>query len=163
MKLLITLLLSVLGGLVAAQAQKEEVAILPGGQGYTYHGCYTETTNIANTTSRRALDGGSNSVQPDLMTVEKCWDFCAKGTYKFAGLEYSRECWCSQTLSTLANKLADKECDLPCDGNTTQSCGGSLKLTVYITSAAAAANLASSFSLFITLGLISVLVSGSVL
>ena len=41
-----------------------------------------------------------------------------------------RECWCAQSLSSLSVKLADSACNLPCEGNTTQACGGSLKLTV---------------------------------
>ncbi|KAK4176316.1 WSC domain-containing protein [Triangularia setosa] len=169
MKFLILLLLSVLG-LVAAQqsdnnnnnTDKKAVAIHPGGQGYTYHGCFTETTNIANTTGRRALDGGINDVRPDTMTVEKCWEFCGRGgsSYKFAGLEYSRECWCSQSLSGLSSKVADSECDLPCDGNSTQACGGSLKLTVYI--AGAAAHLAGRSSLLASLAVVVIMVFGSV-
>lgn len=94
MKLFTLLFSSLLGLLVAAQNDdntQKQVTILAGGQGYAYHGCYTETTDLfVNTTSRRALDGGSNSVQPDIMTVEKCWEFCGKGSYKYAGLEYSR-------------------------------------------------------------------------
>ncbi|KAK0729160.1 WSC domain-containing protein [Apiosordaria backusii] len=174
MKLLILLLLSILGLVVTAQdtttttttnKQQNGLVIQTGAQGYTYHGCYTETTNIANTTGKRALDGGINSVQPDNMTVQKCWEFCGgKGssgqTYKFAGLEYARECWCAQSLSGLSSKVADSECDLPCDGNSTQACGGNLKLTVYI--ASAAANLAARFSFVASLGVIGVMVFGSV-
>ncbi|KAK4648457.1 uncharacterized protein QC761_110230 [Podospora bellae-mahoneyi] len=164
MKLFTLLFSSLLGLLVAAQNDdntQKQVTILAGGQGYAYHGCYTETTDLfVNTTSRRALDGGSNSVQPDIMTVEKCWEFCGKGSYKYAGLEYSRECWCSQTLSTLSTKVSDKECDLPCDGNSTQSCGGSLKLTLYITSAAA--SLAGDLSLLVTFGAVGMMVFDSV-
>ncbi|KAL2154372.1 hypothetical protein VTH82DRAFT_3048 [Thermothelomyces myriococcoides] len=75
-----------------------------------------------------------------------CLDFCRTGAgdanggktgrFQFAGLEYSRECWCGQTLSSLSAKLPDSECNLPCDGNTTQACGGSLKLTIYKAGAA---------------------------
>lgn len=43
------------------------------------------------------------------------------------------ECFCAQYLNSLAKKLPDSECNLPCDGNSTQVCGGPLKLTVYTT------------------------------
>ena len=64
--------------------------------GYRSLGCYNETTSLANTTGERALYGGINLVgsDEDGMTVEKCWQFCAKSNekieYKYAGLEYSR-------------------------------------------------------------------------
>ncbi|KAK4128814.1 WSC-domain-containing protein, partial [Parathielavia appendiculata] len=109
-------------------------------------GCYNETTDLPNTTGARALSGGTNLVAAGNMTVETCWAFCRTGagdasggktaSFKFAGLEYARECWCAQTLSSLSEKLPDGACDLPCEGNTTQACGGNLKLTVYMASAA---------------------------
>ncbi|KAK4205305.1 WSC domain-containing protein, partial [Triangularia verruculosa] len=135
---------------------KNPIVIHAGTHGYLYHGCYTETTNIANSTNKRALDGGTNTVLPDTMTVEKCLGFCNK--YKFAGLEYSRECWCAQGLSGLSSKVDDKECDTPCDGNSTQACGGALRLTVYITSAAAL----EKVPLLLSLGVVGVTVLGSV-
>jgi hypothetical protein len=68
--------------------------------GYVYHGCYNETTALADTTGARALDDGTNLVAPGDMTVERCWDFCRTGagdssggkggSFKFAGLEYAR-------------------------------------------------------------------------
>ncbi|KAK3984154.1 hypothetical protein QBC44DRAFT_253537, partial [Cladorrhinum sp. PSN332] len=61
---------------------------------YSYLGCYNETTNLPNTSGERALYGGINLVAPDVLTVEKCWDFCATNNtaieYKYAGLEYAR-------------------------------------------------------------------------
>ena len=44
------------------------------------------------------------------------------------------ECWCAQQLSGISAKLDDKECNLPCDGDKSQACGGALKLTVRVTS-----------------------------
>ncbi|KAL2165820.1 hypothetical protein VTG60DRAFT_3743 [Thermothelomyces hinnuleus] len=120
----------------------------PSSSGYVYYGCYNETTELPDTAGVRALHDGTNLVQPDSMTVEMCLDFCRTGAgdanggktgqFQFAGLEYARECWCGQTLSSLSAKLPDDECNLPCDGNTTQACGGSLKLTVYMAGAATA-------------------------
>jgi hypothetical protein len=101
---------------------------------YHYVGCYNETTELPETAQKRALDGGIMESLPGNMTVPMCLDFCAKNTtmeYKFAGLEYSRECWCAPRLSTLSVKLQDKACDTQCDGDETVACGGSLKLSVY--------------------------------
>lgn len=41
------------------------------------------------------------------------------------------ECWCAQRISGLSEKLNDTECSYPCEGNRSQICGGSLKLSVY--------------------------------
>jgi hypothetical protein len=43
----------------------------------------------------------------------------------------NRECYCAPYLSSLSAKLPDSSCNLACEGNTTQICGGSLKLSVY--------------------------------
>lgn len=43
----------------------------------------------------------------------------------------NRECYCAPYLSALSAKLPDSSCNLACEGNTTQICGGSLKLSVY--------------------------------
>ncbi|EGZ78311.1 hypothetical protein NEUTE2DRAFT_80748 [Neurospora tetrasperma FGSC 2509] len=51
--------------------------------------------------------------------------------YRFAGLEYSRECWCASQLFSLSSKVADAECNLPCDGDESQVCGGNLRISVY--------------------------------
>ncbi|KAL1841288.1 hypothetical protein VTJ49DRAFT_7233 [Mycothermus thermophilus] len=113
----------------------------PSTTGYTYHGCYNETTDLPNTTGLRALHGGKVEIEPGEMTVQRCLQHCSSGAgdaqggntakFQFAGLEYARECWCATALSGLSVKLADEECDLPCEGNKSQACGGNLKLTVY--------------------------------
>lgn len=46
---------------------------------------------------------------------------------------HPRECYCAPYLSALSSKLPDTSCDLPCIGNSTQICGGSLALSVYQT------------------------------
>ncbi|KAK7427691.1 hypothetical protein QQZ08_005797 [Neonectria magnoliae] len=100
---------------------------------YEYYGCYNETVDIAGSSGARALDEGNSFVQKGNMTVPKCLEYCtSNGTdYRFAGLEYSRECWCSQSLSALSEKLSEKQCSYPCEGNATLICGGALKLSVY--------------------------------
>ncbi|KAL2127249.1 hypothetical protein VTI74DRAFT_11048 [Chaetomium olivicolor] len=137
-----------LGGALAQQQETPALTIFTPRSGYTYQGCYNETTGLPNTTGARALGGGTNLVRPGNMTVEMCLDFCKTGagdasggktgSFKYAGLEYARECWCAQTLSSMSDKFPDSACNLPCEGNTTQACGGNLKITVYMAGAAAA-------------------------
>jgi hypothetical protein len=118
---------------------------------YKYHGCYNETMQIQDSAQERALIGGSHLVMAGKMTVPICLEFCASnGTqYQYAGLEWSRyvlsvlisknflmdftdrECWCALYLSSLSVRLDDGECENSCEGNSSQVCGGTLKLSVY--------------------------------
>lgn len=43
-----------------------------------------------------------------------------------------RECWCASQIFSLSAKVADAECDLPCDGDESQICGGSLRISVCV-------------------------------
>ncbi|KAF9880027.1 hypothetical protein CkaCkLH20_02838 [Colletotrichum karsti] len=125
------LLLAFLSPLASAQA----LSIYKDSDKYKYQGCFNETNEIENTGKLRALSDGASKAFNGNMTVPMCLSFCSSGTdtdYKYAGVEYSRECWCSQKLSSLATKLDDAACDTPCDGNKEVACGGALKLGVYM-------------------------------
>lgn len=67
----------------------------------------------------------------DEMTVPLCLSYCQSSGYNWAGLEYTRECYCAQHLSALSTHYPDSECSLPCMGNSSQLCGGPLALSVY--------------------------------
>ncbi|UNI21066.1 hypothetical protein JDV02_007088 [Purpureocillium takamizusanense] len=115
---------------VAAAGQ---LAIYNGSQKYTYHGCYNETTEIPGSDHTRALGSGINEVRGGVMTVPLCLSFCSTGDteYRYAGLEWARECWCAQSIAGISAKLDDKQCNFPCEGDNTTACGASLKLSVY--------------------------------
>ncbi|RYP81685.1 hypothetical protein DL769_001917 [Monosporascus sp. CRB-8-3] len=110
------------------------VTIFNSSDTYRYHGCWGETTELDNTTRLRALGGGVLVQLPETMTVPLCLDYCAKNTstrYQYAGLEYSRECWCANELNSLSPRLPDGQCNTTCDGDAAMACGGALKLSVY--------------------------------
>lgn len=118
---------------LAQAANATELLIYNSSSTYHYIGCWNETTNIAGTSGARALPDISLE-QPEIMTVEICLDFCAHNqstAYKYAGLEYSRQCWCAKRLSSLSTQLDDAACDTQCDGNQAEACGGALKLSLY--------------------------------
>jgi WSC domain len=54
-----------------------------------------------------------------------------------AGTEYGGQCFCGNSLST-STKLDDSQCAMPCEGDGSQTCGGSLSLSVYTTAASKA-------------------------
>lgn len=41
-----------------------------------------------------------------------------------------RECWCATQLFSLSSKVADSDCELACDGDKSQICGGDLRISV---------------------------------
>lgn len=69
----------------------------------------------------------------DSMTVQMCVDYCSSLNMPYAGLEYSRECFCSDKLNS---KYAPKDgvlgnCNYKCAGDSTQTCGGSGAMSIY--------------------------------
>jgi hypothetical protein len=136
------LLFALLALVVAAVAQSggnDGVEIWNDSDMYQYYGCYNETTEIEGSAKTRALADGTNQIKNGEMTVPMCLALCSDGRtqWRYAGLEYSRECWCSNVLAGISEKLDDKQCDLPCDGDQSMACGGALKLSVYRLASAA--------------------------
>ncbi|KAL8304189.1 hypothetical protein RB597_004539 [Gaeumannomyces tritici] len=134
--LLLLLLLAPARARAQQQQQQPTIYSPPAGSKFKYSGCYNETTDLPGTARERALDG-SHRVSPGSMTVQACIDFCDGGEkpYKYAGLEFSRECWCGNRLSVLATKFDDSECNTACDGDQKSVCGGPMKLSVYVNGA----------------------------
>ncbi|KAF2811626.1 WSC-domain-containing protein [Mytilinidion resinicola] len=62
--------------------------IAPGSSGYAYLGCYTDSVGARILTISMPTDGGSNA-----LTAGKCLAACAAASYKYAGVEYSGECF----------------------------------------------------------------------
>ncbi|KAI1869874.1 uncharacterized protein JN550_005464 [Neoarthrinium moseri] len=97
---------------------------------WSYDSCYMEPQ------WGRAL---TNQVKAeDTMTVQKCLDACTNGKYKYAGLEYGRECWCGNTkagnLEDASDPSCAMQCDMVCGGNHSQMCGGRGAINLYKTS-----------------------------
>jgi hypothetical protein len=75
----------------AAAASSSVVATAAAGSnGYSYMGCYNETTDIEGTSGARALANGKMDTGNDT-TVASCLQYCGDSNYQFAGLEYSKE------------------------------------------------------------------------
>ncbi|KAI5861764.1 hypothetical protein GGS23DRAFT_574822 [Durotheca rogersii] len=73
------------------------------------------------------------------LTVPMCLNFCytarrlngSSRGFRYAGVEWSHECWCSDELSHSSISLADSACQHPCEGDNRTACGGPLALSVY--------------------------------
>ncbi len=92
--------------------------------GWVKLGCYTDRV------ASRTLPIGMNvpSSQGG-STNAKCQSACLAAGYKFAGTEYSYECFCGNTLDS--GKEAESGCNMPCDGDAGEVCGGPDRLSVW--------------------------------
>ncbi|GJE90201.1 WSC domain-containing protein [Phanerochaete sordida] len=67
-------------------------------------------------------------------TPYECTFQCTEvGDYAYAGVEYGDECYCGTGLvDENVRPTADvSECDVPCAGDYTESCGGSWRIQIY--------------------------------
>ncbi|KAM7191558.1 putative fungistatic metabolite [Naviculisporaceae sp. PSN 640] len=96
----------------------------PGVNGFSYLGCYTEGT------TGRTLTYGVGSIPPAQMTVALCTAACHNAGYTLAGVEYGGECFCGNTIAN-GGAPASSGCNMLCNGNQTEFCGGGSRLNVY--------------------------------
>ncbi|KAK4119092.1 WSC-domain-containing protein [Parathielavia appendiculata] len=89
---------------------------------YTSKGCYVD-----NSDGHRALSAANYA--DNGMTVASCAAFCSR--YKYFGLEFARECYCDNTISSAATIADNSECSFPCAGDATATCGAGDRLSVY--------------------------------
>jgi len=88
---------------------------------YTNHlGCFTDGPN-------RALPVFAASTLS--MTPDVCKSQCAG--YPYAGVQWSIECWCGTTLGY--DQVSASECNLPCSGDASVSCGAGYHNDIYST------------------------------
>lgn len=93
--------------------------------GYEYVGCGNDSV------SDRTFSAASESSSS--MTVESCVKYCKAGGYTYAGLQYSSQCYCGDTL---ADDRAPQpgylgNCFMTCAGDSGEYCGGAAWLSMY--------------------------------
>ncbi|KUJ19463.1 WSC-domain-containing protein [Mollisia scopiformis] len=100
-----------------------------GNTNFTYYSCVSEPSSGRLLSSQDENNGTS-------MTISKCLSDCSQ--YKYAGVEYGRECWCGNTLDFAGNSgatpgknVTDKECNYVCPGNSSEFCGAASKLSLF--------------------------------
>lgn len=64
-------------------------------------------------------------------TVESCLASCQSQGYQYAGLESWTECYCDSAIQSTGSVAPSTDCNLPCDHNHAEMCGGSWRLSVY--------------------------------
>ncbi|EEQ35866.1 hypothetical protein McanMca71_007345 [Microsporum canis] len=88
---------------------------------YTFDGCYTDSPESRTLTGAAFVDGN--------MTVTACSSLC-KG-YQFFGLEYGIECYCGNSRSNATMQAPESECNQPCGGDNSETCGASYRVGIY--------------------------------
>jgi len=63
---------------------------------------------------------------------EYCTEKCRIHEYTYAGVEFSSECFCGHTPPT-DSIVDDEDCDMPCTGDLSETCGGRWRMNVYET------------------------------
>merc|ERR1712215_68836 len=73
--------------------------------------------------------------EDDKMTPGECIEACrlSKGRdeFKFAGLQYGKQCFCSKDTPPSDKLLPREKCNMPCAGDKDFICGGFFKMSVY--------------------------------
>jgi hypothetical protein len=93
----------------------------------SYQGCYTDADSRALPT-KLASSGA---------TVESCIQAAQAKGLAYAGLQWRGECWGGNTLGY--TKVSDSQCNLACSANSSETCGGSWRNSIYAAAAAAPA------------------------
>ncbi|KAK4614763.1 WSC domain-containing protein [Fulvia fulva] len=139
--MLSTLIGALLGSAIAISAQDTSIVYpttaaptattVPSLNGYTFAGCWNETDRLTEGGGARALQG--NTTASNTLTPSSCISFCAslKPATSFAGLEYGRECYCSNYLSPFTVELNASMCNFACNGNASEICGGEGTISLY--------------------------------
>ncbi|KAJ6521662.1 glyoxal oxidase N-terminus-domain-containing protein [Mycena vulgaris] len=106
----------------AAQRRQSVPSNLPGN--WTSFGCYTDSTAARTLTAASTTD-------PVNMTVENCIGFCDSKQLVFAGVEFMQECYCDDFIENSGVSMPITDCDLPCTGDSQESCGGPNRLNIF--------------------------------
>ncbi len=92
---------------------------------WSYVGCGTDSI------SARKFTGASTS--SNTMTIETCVDFCSGKGFSVAGTQYSRECYCANSIPSEAAPVPGYmgNCMMPCSGDAGEYCGGAGTISLY--------------------------------
>ncbi|KAK3943042.1 WSC domain-containing protein [Diplogelasinospora grovesii] len=94
---------------------------------YVPLGCWTDDSSIG-----RALGYPQDQLNSSTMTTETCLQACKDGGFPFAGTEYSGECYCGQVVGNFTSSAPATDCAMPCNGDSTETCGGPSRLSLYV-------------------------------
>ena len=95
--------------------------------GWTAAGCYVDNLNP------RSLNGDLFAYWGEAMTSSGCAAHCSTEGFTYAGTENAGQCFCGNELVQSATAPAT-DCNLPCEGSASETCGGPARLSVFTSS-----------------------------
>jgi hypothetical protein len=94
----------------------------PGVRNWEYLGCYAD--------SRERLLLHQEVKAMDNATVASCMDACGLRGFSLAGVEYGNECFCGNGTPDTSLPIVSG-CEMTCNGNRSELCGGADRLNMY--------------------------------
>ena len=104
-------------------------------------GCYTDSVQARTLSVGMAVPGGAAN-----LTQENCQAACLAGKYTYSGVEYSQECYCDNSFKNGGGPASDgdAQCNMACNGNPSEVCGGPNRLNVFAYNGAAGVTTSST-------------------
>ena len=90
---------------------------------------YWHSRNSLKDYEDRVLKDKQKTFDASDLTIEKCLEECKN--YKYAGVQFSQTCFCGNEIARTIEFLDATKCDMPCDGDVSQTCGGAWKMNLY--------------------------------
>lgn len=97
----------------------------PGPSGWTSYGCWID--GAPRTLGHQVQVSGGSAA----MSVSACTAACGFANYTLAGVEYASECWCDNYVSASASKTDISDCNMVCNGDSSEFCGAGNRLDIY--------------------------------
>lgn len=96
----------------------------PGIDGFHSLGCYTDSQSARTLSTYLPTSDG-------IVFVRGCIELCQSKGFTFCGVEYGKECYGGYGILNGAQKADPASCNMPCNGNRTEKCGGSNRINLY--------------------------------
>ena len=103
-------------------SSSSNTTVLP--SGWSAAGCYSDNLDT------RALTGIHLAWFGTPITASNCAEYCDKQGFSMSGVEFSTQCFCGNNLQGGSSPISTDKCNMPCAGDASQVCGGSLALNI---------------------------------
>ncbi|CAL1290966.1 unnamed protein product [Larinioides sclopetarius] len=90
-----------------------------------YIGCFKDRAQ------KRLLSNYSKKLVDNSPT--RCIDMCLQSGYQYAGVQYSKECFCGKERPHEDLKLSEDQCNMNCPQSPHEKCGGYFAMNIYHT------------------------------
>ncbi|KAK1834732.1 putative fungistatic metabolite [Podospora conica] len=107
--------------------------------------------------------GAAGYASATAMTIQSCVSFCETRGFAYAGVEYSTECFCGNTMASSATQVSDTACSMACSGDPSQPCGGPSRLNIFHTTVVSGPRINPGVNGFVHMGCYSEGTSGRTL